>query len=77
MPDSEVSCAREDLAGRYAECVRDNPLLARIEGRCRGIGWSAEEARTFQLIVAVASNASLQRRLAEVERGLASVPPKA
>ena len=67
MPKS-VECTREDLQFRYAKLVRNNPLLARIEGQCKTISWTDEEIRTFQLIVAVESNASLQARLAEVER---------
>lgn len=65
-----VTCARHELAGRYAACVAANPLLARVEGACRSDGWSAEEIRTMQLLVAVASNASLQARLTELELAL-------
>ena len=70
---ADIVCSREEVVYRYAELLRDNPLLARIEGQCKAIGWTDEEIRTLQLIVAVSSNASLQQRLKEVEKGLRKV----
>jgi len=67
----QVECSREELSPRYIDLLAKNPLLARIEGSCRTIGWSDVETRTFQLLTAVASNASLQQRLTELEASLA------
>lgn len=69
---NQVQCNRGELPVKYAECVANNPLLGRIEGEAKAIGWTDEEIRTMQLLTAVASNASLQARLQEMEKGLAS-----
>ncbi len=53
----QVSCSREELAIKYAACIAANPLLSRIEGEAKAIGWTDEEIRTYQLLTAVQSNA--------------------
>lgn len=55
--------AKEELPGMYRELALKNPLLARIEGTCRSLGWSDAEIRTAQLVAVVSSNASLQAAL--------------
>ncbi len=64
----QVSLTRDQLKPEYEALLRKNPLLARIEAQTANVGWSAEEIRAFQLIVAVASNASLQQRIMELEQ---------
>lgn len=66
----QVTAAREDLPALYAQVLVQNPLLGRVEGACRAIGWTDGEIRTMQLLLACKSNASLTTRLAELERGL-------
>lgn len=74
MKVNQVSIEREQLPIEYADLLNKNPLLGRIEGSAKTIGWSDLEIRTFQLITAVASNASLQQRLTELESKLVEVP---
>jgi hypothetical protein len=62
-----VSLTREQLGVAYAEVLAQNPLLARTEGQCRSIGWTDEEIRTMQLLLACKSNASLMDRVRELE----------
>ncbi len=69
----QVSVTREQLPDRYAEIVCQNPLLARVETETKLIGWTEEEIRTFQLLLACASNASLKARVAELERLFSTV----
>lgn len=57
----------------YAEILAQNPLLGRIEGSLRTLGWSAEEIRTYQLLAACKSNASLTQRLKELELSLVKI----
>ena len=66
----QAEFTRETLRTQYLELVARNPLLGRVEGTCRTLHWTDEETRTAQLIVCVASNASLQARLVELERAL-------
>lgn len=66
----QVQCDQAELPARYAECVQKNPLLARIEGTCKTIGWTEVEIRTIQLLTAVQSNASLQARITDLEQAL-------
>lgn len=68
----QVQATREELGIKYAECVANNPLLARIEGQCRSLGWTDAEIRTMQLLTAVASNADMLRRLREYELNITS-----
>lgn len=63
----EVSASREDLPGLYLKVLQQNPLLARLEGTLRGLGWSETEIRTYQLLTACASNASLKAALEQKE----------
>ena len=63
----QLSVKREELATRYAEILFQNPLLQRVEKETRLIGWTNEEIRTFQLLLACASNASLKARVNELE----------
>lgn len=70
----QVQASREELPNLYMEVLDQNPLLARIEGECRTVHWTNEEIRTLQLLAACRSNASLQLRLAELERGISAVP---
>lgn len=74
MPNpNQFTAGREDLPGLYREVLEQNPLLGRIQGEQRGLGWTDEEIRTYQLLVACKSNASLTQRLAELERRIAVV----
>lgn len=66
----KISARQDELPIKYAEMVIKNPLLARIEDKGKGAGWSDEEIRTLQLLVACNSNASLMQRLMELERSL-------
>jgi hypothetical protein len=66
----QVQATRENLPLQYAELLNDNPLLARIEGQCRAIGWTDSEIRTMQLLAACKSNSSLQQRLMELEAAI-------
>jgi len=66
----QIQCTRQDLPVRYAEILAQNPLLGRIEGECKTVNWSDEEIRTIQLLAACASNASLSRRVKELESRL-------
>lgn len=68
---NQVSLARSDLPGAYRELLEQNPLLGRIEGHCRTIGWTDEEIRTMQLLVACRSNASMKERIQQLERSIA------
>lgn len=68
---NQVQVTREELPLAYVDLLRKNPLLGRIEGSARTIGWSDLEIRTMQLLTAVNSNASLQQRLRELEASLA------
>lgn len=68
---NQVTASREDLPKLYAEVLGQNPLLARIEGALRTAGWADEEIRTFQLLAACRSNASLTARLRELETAIA------
>lgn len=63
MQGEQISASRDDLPGLYEEILRQNPLLARLEGTLRSIGWSDTEIRTYQLLAACASNASLKAAL--------------
>lgn len=67
QPTQQVSFTREQLAVVYAELLAQNPLLARMEGQCRSLGWSDAEIRTAQLAIACKSNASLTARVKELE----------
>ena len=62
----EISLSKEQLKEEYLDLLIKNPLLARIEGAGRTAGWTDEQIRTYQLIIAVRSNASLQDRLTKV-----------
>jgi len=73
MADNKVTASREELPRLYAEALAQNPLLGRIEGSCRTIGWTDEEIRTLQLLAACKSNASLTQRLRELERAIAGL----
>lgn len=74
MPNpNEVTFTRERLAHDYADCLNQNPLLARIEGQLISLGWSASEIRTAQMLTACHSNASLTQRLRELERRIAVI----
>jgi hypothetical protein len=64
---SKVTVTREELPMRYREIIAQNPLLARLEGETRGLGWTDVEIRTLQLLVACHSNASLKERLESLE----------
>ncbi len=68
--EKQISLTREELPIKYAECVAQNPLLARIEATGRSLGWSDEEIRTYQMLTVCVSNASLMRRLRELELGI-------
>lgn len=69
-PELQISTKREELTSRYAEILSQNPLLQRVESQLKIINWTDEEIRTLQLLLACASNASLQQRLMELERSL-------
>jgi hypothetical protein len=73
---NQVQVTREALPFQYADLLGKNPLLARIEGSCKAIHWTDLEVRTAQLITAVASNASLQARLQELEHSLTHAPDR-
>lgn len=68
----QVSVSREELPLAYAQLLNENPLLGRIEGATKNVGWTDQEIRTMQLLVACKSNASLMQRLRELESSLAS-----
>lgn len=68
QPKLEVSFTREQLAVVYVELLVQNPLLARLEGQCRSLGWSDAEIRTVQLAIACKSNAGLVASVQELER---------
>ncbi len=73
MPNpNQVSSSREELPIHYADLLKQNPLLGRIEGSCSIIGWTDLEIRTMQLLVACQSNASLMQRLRSLENQLSS-----
>jgi hypothetical protein len=67
---NQIQCTREELPVLYAQVLNQNPLLARIEGSCRTIGWTDAEIRTMQLLAACRSNGSLTQRLQELEQSL-------
>lgn len=67
----QLTVTRQDLRIRYAEILAQNPLLARTEGECRSIGWTDEEVRTLQLLLACKSNASLTELVKLLEGGMA------
>lgn len=71
QPTQQVSFTREQLAIVYAELLAQNPLLARMEGQCRSLGWSEAEIRTAQLAIACTSNAGLTARVRELESSIA------
>lgn len=64
---NKVDLRREDLRVDYARLLIQNPLLGRMEGEMKIINWSDEEIRTAQLLIACASNASLKKRVEELE----------
>jgi hypothetical protein len=66
----QVEGNEESLPQQYRECLLRNPLLGRIEGAQKAVGWKELSIRTFQLLVAVKSNASLQQRITELEQEL-------
>lgn len=72
---NQFTAGREDLPGLYREVLEQNPLLVRIEGALLTAGWSDVEIRTFQLLAACRSNASLTQRLKEVENQIAVIHP--
>lgn len=52
----------------YAELLKQNPLLGRIESACKDLlNWTDEEIRTLQLLTALRSNSSLMERVKELE----------
>lgn len=55
----EFSASQGDLPGMYQEVLRENPLLRRIETQLKLLAWTEEQIRTFQLLVACQSNATL------------------
>lgn len=74
MPNpNNITFTRDSLAHHYADALNQNPLLARIEGQLRSLGWSDSEIRTVQMLTACRSNASLTQRLRELERRIAVV----
>ena len=70
---NQITASREELPRLYAEVLSQNPLLGRIEGALRTINWTDEEIRTYQLLTACKSNASLTARLREVERRIITI----
>jgi hypothetical protein len=73
MSENKITVSRTELPLLYHEVVVQNPLLARMEATCGVAGWTTEEIRTFQLLVACKSNASLTARLKELESRLATI----
>jgi hypothetical protein len=67
----KFSVKREELPARYREILEQNPLLARLAGEVRGIGWTDNEILTVQLLAACSSNASLTERVRLLEGALA------
>ena len=72
----QVSASREQLPILYQEILNQNPLLGRIEGECKTVGWTDVEIRTIQLLAACKSNASLTERLQQMERSICKVVAK-
>lgn len=72
----QVSASREQLPILYQEILSQNPLLGRIEGECKTVGWTDVEIRTIQLLAACKSNASLTERLQQMERSICKVVAK-
>ena len=73
MPRNEFTCSREDIPRLYVEAVAMNPLLGRVEQELKSANWTDEEIRTLQLLAACKSNASLTKRLQEVENRIAVI----
>lgn len=69
----QVEASREQLPFLYDDLLAQNPLLGRIEGQCRTVNWTNDEIRTLQLLAACRSNASLTKRLKELEDSLCRV----
>lgn len=63
MPGHTFTASREELKGLYREVIEQNPLLGRIEASLKGLRWTDEEIRTYQLLIACQSNASLKAEL--------------
>ncbi len=66
-PKVQEVVAREDLRSAYDQALRDAPFLARLEAAGRVAGWTDLEIRTFQVVRAVHSNQTLERRVKELE----------
>lgn len=64
----KLEITREQLSVAYAEVLAQNDLLARVEGQTRTLGWTDQEIRTVQLLLACKSNKSLSDRVRELER---------
>lgn len=58
------------LNAQYMEVLTQNPLLARAEGEAKSMGWTDLQIRTFQLLAACRSNASLMERAKQLEESL-------
>jgi hypothetical protein len=63
----QVKANKDELEPQYKQSLEANPLLARIEVQCKAVGWTDFEIRTFQLLTAVQSNASMSQRIQELE----------
>lgn len=63
----QLTFTKEELPMRYLEIKLQNPMLERMEKDLKLSGFTDEEIRTMQLLIACASNASLQQRIKEME----------
>jgi hypothetical protein len=66
----QVELTREGLAAQFRAVLDDpaNNLLVRVERELKAIGWTDEEIRTAQLLIALRSNASLKAHAEQLER---------
>jgi hypothetical protein len=64
---NEITVHKDDLEGLVKECERENPLLARMRATMESLNWSEVNILRYQLLVAVKSNASLQKALKDTE----------
>lgn len=69
----QLTFTREELGLLYRDLVFQNPLLERVEKQLRIIGWTEEEIRTAQLLLACRSNASLTEYAKSIENRIAVI----
>jgi hypothetical protein len=65
QPSGNVRLVREAMPLEYQNLLKNNPLLAGIEGELKTVGaWSDLEIRTAQLVLSVVTIVELQKQIA-------------